>query len=90
VNAGYQHTFTCRACLPELELELSAVAGHMQKMHGLAELKGTKRLTRHGDGRDFFWSEFTWTFWVDGEPIYLHEYIRQPRRGQSKAMWEDF
>lgn len=86
--AGKHHVFMCAACdeHPKFNFdEMDKMKMHMLSEHGDESTKGTKEAILHGDGREYFWTVYSWT--TLGGSNYL-ESIRQRRTGEN-AMWWD-
>ncbi len=53
--------FICNNCNLELGDRKQAIE-HLKTIHKLETTKGTRQMTLHVDGTNFFESQYTWTF----------------------------
>ncbi len=75
--------FKCLSCEGEPEFEAAEMKEHLQTVHNIAEAKGTRSLTFHLDGTDFFQSDYTWE--IAG--VKLAQQVRCKRRGKDLEYW---
>jgi len=57
--------FTCQTCNDGKDMTRAEAIEHIKAVHAVANMKATRQMTAHMDGRDYFGSVYEWTF--DGD-----------------------
>ena len=79
--------YNCEACQTRDFIEgVAALKKHMLEVHGIdtATTKGTRQMTAHLDGRDFFQSTYKFTF--QSEPPVTVTYTEYCKRAKNDMM----
>ena len=54
--------FFCEVCNDGVAMSGHEANEHLKNVHHLENARGTKQMTMHIDGRDWYESRYTWTF----------------------------
>jgi hypothetical protein len=77
------NVFYCETCAEHPEMTPEEAIEHVKIVHGISEMKGTRSMIVHLDGKDFYCSKYAW----DIGGVNLTQECQNRRSPESAAYW---
>ena len=79
------NVFYCETCAEHPEMSMDEMKAHLETVHGITKLEGTRSMILHVDGPDFYCSKFAWE--IGG--VKLTQECQNKRSGEDAMYWGD-